>query len=80
MNKEKEYTILEEMKATVRGIKADMENGNELGRKVLNERFLAMAYVMEVITGNEYHWSTNENHTEWAVVIFKNGKERRYPI
>lgn len=80
MNKDKQYIILEEMKATVGGIREDMKNGNELGFKVLNERFLTMAYVMEVATGNEYHWSCNEDKTEWAVVIFKDGKERRYSI
>jgi len=82
MTRDKQNIILEEMKGTVRKIREAVEVEAVDEVRSFNTYFLGLAYVMEVETGNEYHWSYEEDGKESAVVVLdsKTGKERRYKV
>ena len=85
MTKDKQYIVLEEMKNTVRKIRDAEKNADcfytvEAIINNMRQYFTGLAYVLEIATGNEYHWSNGESGFDWAVVVFKVGKERRYEV
>ena len=61
---------------------ADAFYSAEAIRNNMNEYFTGMACMLELITGNGYHWSNGENGNEWALVIFNGstGIEERISI
>ena len=85
MKKDQQNIVLEEMKRTVRNIRDAAKNSDtcyspEAIKNNMLQYFSGLAYAKEMATGNEYHWSNGENGNEWTVVIYKNGKERRYQV
>lgn len=81
---DKELEIIKEMKETVAKIR-DREINQDCfypSQRILdnmNNWFGGMAYVMEHLTGKEYHWGNN-NEDGYYVVVIGDGKEVKYPV